>query len=353
MMRHISLLRGSRWRTDVEHGSWPWQKGSPSSCRPEIRRSEDGMRRRGQSQNHCCKAQRVRSVVGAIEKFVGTDVGRGIQRLVHHTSGNLFRAAKSLTAHPAPHVGILSGFYIPKVGMVETDGPLGASQLAAALMRRHIPVTLLADRFCHNAMAVSLSEATGDVGEVEILTPDTKHRLQVQGITHLISIECPGQSATGRIYNMRGEDISATSPDVHALFVDVPWTTIGIGDGGNEIGMGAVPRSLIAEDVQNGETIACVTPCDQLVVAGVSNWGAWGLMTALMLMWSDQRMRPCLEADFAYRILERMVRDGPAVDGVTLEATCTVDGIDWKRHSDLLDTLLYKCDTARDANNLS
>ena len=45
--------------------------------------------------------------------------------------------------------------------------------------------------------------------------------------------------------------------------------------------MGKLPAGLIAGTVPNGERIACITSCDHLVVAGVSNWGAYGLMAAL------------------------------------------------------------------------
>ena len=45
--------------------------------------------------------------------------------------------------------------------------------------------------------------------------------------------------------------------------------------------MGKLPAGLIAKHVPNGAEIACVTSCDHLVVAGVSNWGAYGLMAAL------------------------------------------------------------------------
>ena len=61
-------------------------------------------------------------------------------------------------------------------------------------------------------------------------------------------------------------------------------TTIGIGDGGNEIGMGKLPAGLIAQHVPNGAQIACVTSCDHLVVAGVSNWGAYGLAAGVRLL---------------------------------------------------------------------
>ncbi len=50
--------------------------------------------------------------------------------------------------------------------------------------------------------------------------------------------------------------------------------TIGVGDGGNEIGMGRV-RARVVRDVPNGAKIASVVRTDHLMVAGISNWGAW------------------------------------------------------------------------------
>ncbi len=41
---------------------------------------------------------------------------------------------------------------------------------------------------------------------------------------------------------MRGTDISAYAAPLDRLFSAGPWRTIAIGDGGNEIGMGGVPR---------------------------------------------------------------------------------------------------------------
>jgi hypothetical protein len=57
-------------------------------------------------------------------------------------------------------------------------------------------------------------------------------------------------------------------------------TSTGIGDGGNECGMGKVLESVRAH-IPRGETIACVVPCDNLLTAGVSNWGGWGLVAAV------------------------------------------------------------------------
>ena len=73
------------------------------------------------------------------------------------------------------------------------------------------------------------------------------------------------------------------------LFAAGPWETIAVGDGGNEIGMGALPRALIAAHVEHGATIACVTPRSHLIVAGVSHWGAYALLGALAVVRPDWR----------------------------------------------------------------
>ena len=59
--------------------------------------------------------------------------------------------------------------------------------------------------------------------------------------------------------------------------------TIGIGDGGNEIGMGKV-RDLVRKHIPHGEEIACCVGADQLITAGVSNWGGYALATALHIL---------------------------------------------------------------------
>ena len=81
--------------------------------------------------------------------------------------------------------------------------------------------------------------------------------------------------------NMRGEDVSPWSAPLDRLFTAGPWRTIAIGDGGNEVGMGALPAGLVAREVPLGSTIACVTPAEFLITAGVSHWGAYGLIAGL------------------------------------------------------------------------
>lgn len=56
--------------------------------------------------------------------------------------------------------------------------------------------------------------------------------------------------------------------------------TLGIGDGGNEIGNGVIHEAILRLH-PNGKVIATVTKTDLLVFASVSNWGAYGVAAYL------------------------------------------------------------------------
>src|SRR5262249_17400540 len=147
------------------------------------------------------------------------------------------------------------------------------------------------------------------------------------GVTHTVSIERCGRSADGAPRNMRGLDIGAYTAPLDELFAAGPWDTIAVGDGGNEIGMGAIPRALIGRHVEHGETITCVTAARHLVVAGVSSWGACAVIGARAGVRAEWRraMLACLDEPLDRAILEATVVGGPAVDGVSRVQAATVD----------------------------
>ena len=133
---------------------------------------------------------------------------------------------------------------------------------------------------------------------------------------------------------MRGTDIAAYAAPLDRLFSAGPWRTIAIGDGGNEIGMGRVARPLIARHVPSGEEIGCVVPADFLIAAGVSHWGAYAFLAALATLrpdWSTA-MLSGLDPTLDQSVIEAMVRDGPAVDGVSLRRETTIDGLGMDQH---------------------
>ena len=154
------------------------------------------------------------------------------------------------------------------------------------------------------------------------------------GITHVLAIERCGPGADGIPRNLRGEDVSDFTAPLDQLYLAGSWSRLAIGDGGNEIGMGSLPVALIAGAVINGERIACRTPADHLIVAGVSNWGAWGLLAALALLRADWRaaMLGALDPALDAAVLRATVANGPAVDGVTRRGGLTVDGLDAAVH---------------------
>jgi hypothetical protein len=295
------------------------------------------------------------ALLDRIEELIQVDVGRNIAPLFAAARGGLASAAQALVAGPATAVGIITGFYVPHGSppAAETDGPLGAALLARGMHALGIPCRLATDAPCRAACAAALAAAgvasvafdVAVIGEpVEALVSAWRQA----GISHAISIERCGRGADGRPRNMRGADIGADMVLLDELFLAGPWDTIAIGDGGNEIGMGALPRSLIAANVAHGAEIACVTPARHLIVAGVSNWGAYALLGALAALRSDRRtaLLACLDEKLDRAILERMVRDGPAVDGVTRLPMLTVDGFEPERHHRVLGAIRTLVETA-------
>ena len=134
---------------------------------------------------------------------------------------------------------------------------------------------------------------------------------------------------------MRGIDITDLMLPITNLFRrDATQTaTIGIGDGGNEIGMGKLPHDLVAENVPNGDLIHCRVATDFLIVAGVSNWGAYALAAGVYVLRGKTPPPDLFDPDREREILEVMVREGPLVDGVTGKPTATVDGLTWDEYA--------------------
>jgi D-glutamate cyclase len=290
----------------------------------------------------------VRERIDAIETLIQREVGRHATALFAASSGGLWGAVSALSASPPRHVGILTGFFVPHADppAAETDGPAGAALLALALSRVGVRCRILTDDFCRSACEAALQGAGVTSVEVDSVAPDAPLDRLIQawrahGIDWMIAIERCGLSADGRPRNMRGEDVGAHAAPLDHVFTAGPWRTIAIGDGGNEVGMGALPAGLIASQIPFGASIACVTPADHLITAGVSHWGAYGLISGLAVLneaWRETLLEQ-LDPAQDLRILEMLVRNGPAVDGVTLQRAVTIDGIDPMAHRLMLEQL--------------
>ena len=296
-------------------------------------------------------------VLTRLRDIIQNDIGqRGLRKdparnLINACSDNFANACRSLAEHPNPSLAVATGFFIPTATPPagETDGPLGALFLARALTPMGIPVAILTDAFCIQALEAGLDACGLHVPLIALpsatssLRPDEYHR-EVQtrlgdfALTHLLAIERVGPNEQGRCHTMRGRDITALVSPAHHLFLPSPRgpITIGIGDGGNEIGMGKIPRDVVARNIPNGELVACQTATDQLIVCGVSNWGAYALAAGIAHLRGISLDATLFDPERERQLLETMVHAGPLVDGVTGQPTATVDGLTWEQYAEVL-----------------
>jgi D-glutamate cyclase len=271
---------------------------------------------------------------------IQTDVGRRglardpVENLFTYCAGDFAAACRSIAGHPAPQVAIVTGFMIlgvdPPTG--ETDGPPGALFLAECLRTAGAGVTLLSDEGGYDALRIGLEHRglSGRIALRDLRDPDVAPE---PATTHLIALERSGPNVDGINFNMRGRDITSHTAPAHRFFEGLrSYTTIGIGDGGNEIGMGKIPREVIERNIPNGGTVACRVATDHLIVAGISNWGGYALGAGVMALKNCVDLS-LFEPDRERETLRRMVESAPLVDGVRGAATLSVDGLDFDEYA--------------------
>jgi hypothetical protein len=290
------------------------------------------------------------NIYDRLQAIIGTDAGgRGMRHLI--VPHDLQLAATHITdLPPGSHVIILSGFpcCVTHDPPTETDGPPGTFAIARACAALDYDVTVVAeDVHEHVFQAAAASTAANERIQCRFFptvsrTDDDREALRALARTcHvLVSCERAGQAQDGRYYTMKGVDMNRrrplVSPSLNEL-VDMvrPARSIGIGDGGNELGMGKVlPR--IRRHIPNGDTIGCVVPADHLIAASVSNWGGYALAAAMAVAaWEKKRpddrlehlLQRCLPtAREETELLHRCVAAG-CRDGVSGNMEATVDGM--------------------------
>lgn len=287
---------------------------------------------------------RVEETIAELEQVAATEVGRGSAKLAVASAGGLLAAARSIAGHPAPDAAVLTGFFIPAADppAAETDGPIGSVQVAAALRALGGRARLVTDDPCAPVVTAALAAAAPEVPlEVAPLkgydawADDAAQRYA--RLSHLIACERVGPSADGRPRNMRGEDIGAHTAPLDRLYTAGSGFRIGIGDGGNELGMGRLPAELVGRVVDRGERIRCVVGCDALLVGGTSNWAVAALVGALAVLRPDvPALRELLRPEWSYDVLTAIVLHAGAVDGVRRRAELSVDGLDWPAYAEPL-----------------
>lgn len=206
----------------------------------------------------------------------------------------------------------------------ETDGPLGAVVLGRALQCLGAEVIYICDSPVDRILA-DLLVVTGRPAPIHCL----KEPFSAQSIldtlhpSHLIAIERPGRN-TGQDYlNASGLTIRLWNEPLDDFFlIPGPWITLGIGDGGNEIGMGKL-LPLLKSMPDPVPRFATSIATDHLISAGVSNWGAYALTAGLSYL-EKQTLLHTPEEEAS--LLKAAVQAG-AVDGFSRRPELSVDGI--------------------------
>ncbi|MGH1461580.1 MAG: DUF4392 domain-containing protein [Neptuniibacter sp.] len=229
-------------------------------------------------------------------------------------SGYYLRAARVLNKCKG-HVLIGTGF--PVVDTFETDGPVGAIALYQALETLGATPVIVCGPPVSQALMADYRVHEIRVGEHHERTLEAFQALYHYNPDAVLSIERPGQALDGGYYNMRGESISERTACFDTFVLNAKCPTIGIGDGGNEIGMGNIQEALRELDI-----MASATPVDELLIADVSNWGAYGII-AFLSQWNS---RDLLSEIKPLEILKYLSKLG-SVDGVTRENELTEDGL--------------------------
>ncbi len=228
---------------------------------------------------------------------------------------------------------IITGF--PKGETYETDGPIG-SFVIADLLRNNLKIKKVIITVPQNLLDKIKPLCR------EILPGISLKAIEEIGVDHLettlaISIEFPGPNRRGIFHHMSGNSLDSSFLMIKnpILYLTIFWLgiekknpnslTIGIGDGGNELGLGKYEQQ-IQQIIPFGRNCSC--SCKTGIASSISssitllgntsNWAAFALASALGYHFSFGTYQQWLSK----------LNNVGIVDGVTGNVAPTVDGID-------------------------
>jgi D-glutamate cyclase len=317
-----------------------------------------------------------------IDTLINVDFGERANELLYEAARAdagrpLVRAAAERLAEvPAGRffvitTGSLSRSWIsPNIS--ENDGPAGAAALARALSiaRQAIPVVVAEASLltpigkvfeAAGFSLVSLEQAQQIVGGKpwlaaavlesfaivdEEATSDSKKLFDKFDPTLLVATERAGRNSKGIYHNARGQNYGEGRARVDYLFEEAERrnvATIGVGDGGNEIGMGRI-APVVEAHVPFGKQCACgcgggiaaITKTSALVTAACSNWGCYGIVASLAVLDGDERLLHTPAREEA--LLEAGARAG-LIDSSSGTVGLAVDGIPLAAHLAIIELL--------------
>lgn len=283
----------------------------------------------------------------------------------HHGGPLSMAAAAALRERviPGSTVVIATGAGVsPNLPLGETDGPIGAAVLAAAIIKGLRAKVVFVTEEAHMApikAAVGLTNAKLAVWAAEHpereVTPiaiesfpigmnrgQTRSRELIETLSPsaVIFVERDGPNVEGAFHGVRGDCRDPLAVGYVYLLAyqatEAGVLTIGIGDGGNEVGFGAVREAIRNILPHQGRSLAghpsgvvTVVATDVTVSAAVSNWGACAVGAALAVLLKNPELLH--DADTEHELIAVTVAAG-ARDGATSKQAMIVDGIAFNGH---------------------
>lgn len=299
-----------------------------------------------------------------LDRLITLDIGgRGVEHLFaaarsRQGSSLVGAAADALSGVPQRSTVLMTTGSVSRAwistAIGENDGPSGAAIVARALsLAKQAHCVIVAEQTLIPGLSAIFTSAglsvlpfeqaqiacrDGSLAVVSMLpftTSDAEAPAEARRVLDefqpalLFSTERVGRALDGAYYSMRAVDYGMGRSRIDFVFDEalrrgVP--TVAVGDGGNEIGMGAITEAVKAH-VKFGETIAAITSADVLVTAACSNWGCYAISAALAARLKDVRLlnTPELERHLLLRGVDiGLINsvDGlvdPNVDGMPLD----------------------------------
>jgi len=318
-----------------------------------------------------------------IDQLMAIDtLGKGIVPALYRAAVETVGAPLAMTAarrlraviNRGDVVGLITGFpsrsFLGR-GITETDGPVGAVYLARVLeeVLHAVPVIITdsaLQRYCAkpslnagllvtsvegalqakrgpvNAAAVSFVDCPVDDDEALRVAQQFMHDLKPKA---LIAIEMPSIAVDGYAHTAGGRAIVhehlAKADHFFHLAAEQGVLRIGLGDGGNEMGMGNL-RTALAEISPVGAKIAALTESDVPVVGASSNWAAYAIGVCIEALRGTTNANRSI--DLA-GIIRRCAEEG-AIDGYSSRPEAKVDGTPISMNLALVEMMTWVVDRA-------
>ena len=221
--------------------------------------------------------------------------------------------------------GIVVEGHLPKG---EVDGPIGGAVLGRALSMLGHQVDIMVEAEMDDVVK-SLFDGLGVEGSI-VHTADRSPQELMDWADHYdvaVTIEKLGRNKEGIRHSVMGTPLPKTGDyyidDFIVAMTEKGKLTVGIGDGGNEIGFGKI-HDKVQEIVVFGADCGCpcgggtatTTATQHLFSAAVSNFGAYALTTALALGTSNRDLM--VDGATVKKLIEGVVALG-CLDGGTVD----------------------------------